>query len=141
MLYVEFPAQCEAVYVSLVVENPSTGMRCTVDAKVDTGSPYTILPPDIISAIDLTPFCMEDLEAINGSPFKTAVCMGRIYLDDNNEYIDMAVHIADDEIAIPLLGMDILRKGDTAITHVEEDGNMWLRFTFNLLPEESRILL
>ena len=42
MLYAEFPVQCDAVFVSLVVENPLTGTKCIIDVKVDTGSPYTI---------------------------------------------------------------------------------------------------
>lgn len=141
MLYVEFPAQCEAVYVSLVVENPLTGTKCTVDAKVDTGSPYTILPLEVKTMLELEEFCPETLECVDGSLFETSVCMARVILDDSGDSLDFPAHIALTNITMPLLGMDILRKGDTMITHVEDDGVMYLRFTFGLLPEEERILL
>jgi predicted aspartyl protease len=141
MLYAEYPAQCEAVFVSLVVENPSTGTKCIVDAKVDTGSPYTILPKEVMDGLDLRPFMTEALESVSGELFKTAICMGRIHLDDSGDYVDMPVHICNETLSIPLLGMDILRKGDMTLTHIEDDGQLWLRFTFDLLEETERELL
>ena len=141
MLYAEFPAQCEAVFVSLVVENPSTGTKCIVDAKVDTGSPYTILPKEVMDGIDLQPFMTEALESVSGELFKTAICMGRMHLDDSGDYVDMPLHICNETLTLPLLGMDILRKGDMTLTHIKDDDQLWLRFTFDLLEETERELL
>ena len=141
MLYVEFPAQCEAVYVSLVVENPLTGTRCTVDAKVDTGSPYTILPAEVRTLLGLEELCPETLECVDGSLFETSVCMARIILDDSGDCLDFPAHIAESDITMPLLGMDILRKGDTVMVHVQDQEELLLRFTFELLPEDQRLLL
>ena len=141
MLYAEFPAQCEAVFVSLVVENPLTGTKCIVDAKVDTGSPYTILPKEVMEGIGLQSFMTEVLETVSGEFFKTALCMGRIHLDDSGDYVDMPVHICNETLTIPLLGMDILRKGDLTLTHVKDDDQLWLRLTFNLLEDIEREFL
>ena len=37
------PAPCVQIHVPLVLENPSTGMKCIVDAKIDTGSFATVI--------------------------------------------------------------------------------------------------
>ncbi len=39
---VSLPAPCAQIHAPLVLENPSTGMRCIVDAKIDTGSFATL---------------------------------------------------------------------------------------------------
>ena len=103
MLYAEFPALCEAVYVSLVVENPLTGTKCIVDVKVDTGSPYTILPKEVMDNIGLTPFTTETLETVSGELFETAICMGRLHLDDSGDYVDLPIHVANEALSMPLL--------------------------------------
>ena len=142
MLYAEFPALCEAVYVSLVVENPLTGTKCIVDVKVDTGSPYTILPKDVMEFIGLTPFMTETLETVSGELFETSISMGRLHLDDTGDYVDLPIHVANDELSMPLLGMDVLRKGDMALKHIsDENHQQWLLFTFELLDETERIIL
>ncbi|MBR4564589.1 MAG: retroviral-like aspartic protease family protein [Paludibacteraceae bacterium] len=142
MLYAEFPALCEAVYVSLVVENPSTGTKCIVDVKVDTGSPYTILPKQVMDSIGLTPFTSETLETVSGELFETSISMGRIHLDDSGDYVDLPIHIANEELSMPLLGMDIIRKGDVTLKHIIDDNQQqWLLFTFDLLAEEDRLML
>ena len=142
MLYAEFPALCEAVYVSLVVENPSTGTKCIVDVKVDTGSPYTILPKDVMDSIGLEPFTIETLETVSGELFETDICMGRIHLDDSGDCVDLPIHIAVDQLSMPLLGMDILRKGNMTLKHFSDnDHQQWLLFTFDLLDEIDRVLL
>jgi len=142
MLYAEFPALCEAVYVSLVVENPLTGTKCIVDVKVDTGSPYTILPKEVMDNIGLTPFTTETLETVSGELFETAICMGRLHLDDSGDCVDLPIHAANEALSMPLLGMDILRKGDMALKHItDDDQQQWLLFTFNLLDEAERLLL
>lgn len=89
----------------------------------------------------MEPFMKEALETVSGELFNTSICMGRIFLDDSGDYVDMPIHICNTELSMPLLGMDILRKGDMTLTHVTEDNEEWLRFTFNLLDEGVRDLL
>jgi predicted aspartyl protease len=36
-----------------------------IDVKVDTGSPYTILPKDVMEGIDMVPFMKEALETVS----------------------------------------------------------------------------
>ena len=141
MLYVELPVLCEAVYGSFVVENPSIGTKCIVDAKIDTGSPYTIFPNELLEALDVKPFAQELLETVGGEYFETLLCMGRVYIDDCGEYVDMPIHVAKGELAMSVIGMDILRKGNSALSHIESNGEQLLKFTFSLLPEEKRELL
>ena len=68
--------------------------------------------------------------------------MGRIHLDDSGDYVDLPIHIANNDLSMPLLGMDILRKGDLTLKHItDSEQYQWLLFTFNLLDEADRILL
>ena len=68
--------------------------------------------------------------------------MGRIQLDDSGDYVDLPIHIANNDLSMPLLGMDILRKGDLTLKHItDSEQYQWLLFTFNLLDEADRILL
>lgn len=43
VMNVLLPAPCVQIHVPLVLENPSTGTRCIVDAKIDTGSFATVI--------------------------------------------------------------------------------------------------
>ena len=95
-----------------------------------------------MDSIGLAPFTTETLETVSGELFETSISMGRIYLDDTGDYVDLPIHVADDELSMPLLGMDILRKGDLSLKHITDDEQQqWLLFTFNLLDEADRILL
>ncbi len=95
-----------------------------------------------MDSIGLTPFMTETLETVSGELFETSITMGRIYLDDSGDCVDLPLHVADNELSMPLLGMDILRKGDMALKHVTDDEQQqWLLFTFDLLDEADRVLL
>ena len=92
--------------------------------------------------IGLTPFTTETLETVSGELFETAICMGRLHLDDSGDCVDLPIHVANEALSMPLLGMDILRKGDMALKHItDDDQQQWLLFTFNLLDESDRLLL
>lgn len=95
-----------------------------------------------MDSINLTPFTTETLETVSGDLFETSISMGRIHLDDTGDYVDLPIHIADGELSMPLLGMDILRKGDMTLKHItDNEQQQWLLFTFDLLDEADRILL
>ena len=92
--------------------------------------------------IGLVPFTTETLETVSGELFETSISMGRIHLDSSGDYVDLPIHVANEELSMPLLGMDILRKGDMTLKHItDEEQQQWLLFTFDLLEEADRILL
>ena len=47
----ERPVGCAGWYISL--ENPSTGQKRTIDAKVDTGAAVTIIPQTVVEGLGL----------------------------------------------------------------------------------------
>ena len=95
-----------------------------------------------MDSIGLTPFTSETLETVSGELFETSISMGRIHLDDSGDYVDLPIHIANEELSMPLLGMDIIRKGDVTLKHIIDDNQQqWLLFTFDLLAEEDRLML
>ena len=94
-----------------------------------------------MDSIDLRPFMTEVLESVSGELFKTTICMARVHLDDSGDFVDMPVHIGNESLSTPLLGMDVLRKGDMTLTHIKDDDQLWLRFTFDFLEDTERELL
>ncbi|MBR1545615.1 MAG: hypothetical protein IJ633_02300 [Prevotella sp.] len=62
------PAPCTQIHAPLVLENPSTGMKCIVDAKVDTGSFATVISSTTLQKLKLIPFIEDWVELANGEP-------------------------------------------------------------------------
>lgn len=121
-----------------MLENPSTGTKCIVDAKVDTGSFATVISSATLSKLSLVPFTEDWVELANGEPEKSSVCMCRVHLSENEEMLDVPLYVLNSENEQALLGMDILSLGDFSAEHYEdEDGDAMLRFTFSLLEEYS----
>ena len=131
---VSLPAPCNQILVSLVLENPSTGMRCIVIAKVDTGSFATVISSATLHKLGLHPFVEDWVELANGDPVKSQVCMCRVHLSEDEEVLDVPVYMLESDSEQPLLGMDILSQGDfSAIHYAASDGNPRIRFLFELL--------
>ena len=134
---VRLPAPCVQIHVPLVLENPSTGMRCTVDAKVDTGSFATVISSATMSKMGLEPFTEDWVELANGDPALSKVCMCRIHLSEDNETLDVPIYVMDSDNEQALLGMDVLSLGDFSSKHVrDEQGIAWIKFQFVLMGEE-----
>ena len=130
---VRFPAPCALIHVPLVLENPSTGTKCIVDAKVDTGSFATVISSTTLAKLQLKPFIDDWVELANGDAAKSQVCMCRIYLSEDEEKLDLPIYVMDSDNEQALLGMDILSQGDFSAEHEETpDGQQWLRFRFEL---------
>ena len=128
------PAPCVQIHVPLVLENPSVGTRCIVDAKVDTGSFATVVSLKTIKKLGLKPFITDWVELANGEAAESQVCMCRIHLSEDNETFDLPVYVMDSENEQALLGMDILSLGDFSVVHYDsEDSRKWIRFKFQLL--------
>ena len=130
---VRFPAPCALIHVPLVLENPSTGTKCIVDAKVDTGSFATVISSATLDRLQLKPFSDDWVELANGETAQTQVCMCRVHLSEDEERLDLPIYVVNSDSEQALSGMDILSLGDFSAVHEETpDGQRWLRFCFNL---------
>lgn len=131
------PAPCVQIHVPLVLENPSTGTRCIVDAKVDTGSFATVISSATKRKLQLETFTNDIVELANGETAESDVCMCRVHLSEDEEKLDLPIYVMNSDNEQVLLGMDILSLGDFQASHfVSSDGRQWLRFQFTLLEEE-----
>lgn len=132
---VSLPAPCVQILVPLVLENPLTGMRCIVDAKVDTGSFATVISSATLEKLQLSPFTEDWVALANGDPARSVVCMCRAHLSEE-ETLDLPVYVMDSDNEQALLGMDILSLGNFNASHYQsDDGQMWLRFSFSFLDD------
>ncbi len=131
------PAPCVQIHAPLVLENPSTGTRCIVDAKIDTGSFATVISSATLAKLNLTPFTEDWVELANGDPAKSEVCMCRVHLSEDEEMLDLPVYVMNSDNEQALLGMDILSLGDfSAVHHESSDGQHWIRFHFDLTDQD-----
>ena len=127
------PAPCVRILVPLVLENPSTGTRCTIDATVDTGSFATVVSSKTMEKLGLEPFTNDIVALANGDEVESKVCMCRVYLSEDEEELDVPLYVMDSDSEQALLGMDILSMGDFAASHYDDaKGLRWLRFVFQL---------
>ena len=134
---VSLPAPCAQILVPLVLENPSTGMKCIIDAKVDTGSFATVISSATLSKLRLVPFTEDWVELANGEPAKSEVCMCRVHLSEDEEMLDVPLYVMNSDNEQALLGMDILALGDFSAEHYNSnEGLSMLRFNFTLLEED-----
>ena len=53
MLRLKLSAPYEQVYVYISLENPLTGQKRTIDAKIDTGAAVTVIPKSVIEGLEL----------------------------------------------------------------------------------------
>ena len=127
------PAPCVQIHAPLVLENPSTGARCIVDAKIDTGSFATVISSRTFSKLGLEAFSEDWVSLANGEAAKSMVSMCRVYLSPDDEEIDLPIYVMDSDNEQALLGMDILSLGDFSAMHQEgKDGREWIRFKFKI---------
>ena len=130
------PAPCVQIHVPLVLENPSAGNKCIIDAKVDTGSFATVVSQKTITKLGLKPFISDWVELANGEAVESEVCMCRIHLSEDDETFDLPVYVMDSDNEQALLGMDILSLGDFSVSHYDTaDNHHWIRFQFQMLED------
>ena len=128
---------CAQIRVPLVLENPSTGTKCIIDAKIDTGSFATVISEKTMEKLGLSPFTSDWVEMANGIATESKVCMCRIHLSEDEEELDMPLYVMDSSNEVALVGMDILSLGDFSLIHCESnDEQQWLRFTFRLIDTD-----
>ena len=130
-------APCVQIHVPLVLENPSTGAKCIVDAKVDTGSFATVISSATKRKLQLEPFTNDWVELANGEAAQSEVCMCRVHLSEDEEQLDLPIYVMNSDNEQALLGMDILSLGDFHASHFSDSkGQQWLRFQFSLLEDD-----
>lgn len=69
------PAPCTQIHVPLVLENPLTGTKCIIDAKIDTGSFATVISKRTANRLGLEAFTEDWVELANGEASMSEVCM------------------------------------------------------------------
>ena len=127
------PAPCTQIHVPLVLENPSTGTKCIVDAKVDTGSFATVISTATLRKLGIQPFIEDWVELANGEPVLSQVCMCRVHLSEDEEMLDLPIYVMNSDNEQALMGINILSLGDFSASHVTgHDAEQWLRFVFYL---------
>ena len=120
-----------------MLENPSTGTKCIVDAKVDTGSFATVIATATLRKLGLKPFTEDWVELANGEPALSEVCMCRVHLSEDQEMLDLPIYVMNSDNEQALMGMDILSLGDFSAVHVSgADGQQWIRFKFYLKEQD-----
>lgn len=136
------PAPCVQIHVPLVLENPSTGTKCIVDAKIDTGSFATVIATKTVQKLGLEPFAEDWVELANGEPSLSKVCMCRVYLSEDEEQLDLPVYVMDSDNEQALLGMDVLSLGDFSAVHCRKDNmiGQWLKFEFHFSDDSDMFL-
>ena len=112
-------------------------MRCIIDAKIDTGSFATVISSTTFEKLQLSSFTEDWVELANGELAKSRVSMCRLHLSEDEEMLDLPVYVMNSDNEQALIGMDVLSLGDFSATHrVTDDGERWLRFSFQLIEND-----
>ena len=75
MLRLKLSAPYEQVYVYISLENPSTGRKLTIDAKVDTGAAVTVIPKSVVEGLGLPSLGNFGFTMVDGTPLMTEAQM------------------------------------------------------------------
>ena len=85
MLRLKLSAPYEQVYVCISLENPSTGRKLTIDAKVDTGAAVTIIPRSVLEGFGLPTLGKCGFTMVDGTPLMTEAQMCRLSFSDEDD--------------------------------------------------------
>ena len=122
MLQLKLNEPYNRVFVRLGLENPSTGVRNIVDAKIDTGAIVTTVPKEFVEALGLEVLGKRNLAMADGSPLQAYVCLCNVTFSDEDT-IEVPIHVVDSTTGIALIGMDILQYCNYAQWHEWDDCN------------------
>ncbi len=140
MLRLKLSAPYEQVYVYISLENPSTGQKHTIDAKVDTGAAVTVIPKSVVEGLDLPSLGKCSFTMVDGTPLVTEAQMCRLSFSDEDT-IDTPIYVCDSESGVALLGMDVLRLCNYAQWHEWSDDEHSVYFQMELISEELMLLV
>ena len=136
MIQLKLKEGCAQVFVRLSLENPSTGARNIVDAKIDTGAIVTIIPMDCVSGMGFEIVGESVFTAANGEPLHTYVTNAILSLSDEDE-LETPIYLVKNNSSLPLIGMDFLSQCNFAQWHESENGAHTLHFEIETFKEET----
>ena len=136
MLRLKLSAPYEQVYVYISLENPLTGQKLTIDAKVDTGAAATIIPKRLAEGLSLPALGNCSFTMVDGTPLTTEARMCRLSFSDEDT-IDTPIYVCDSDAGIALLGMDVLRLCNFAQWHEWSDDEHSVYFQMELISEDA----
>lgn len=140
MLRLKLSAPFEQVYVCISLENPSTGQKLTIDAKVDTGAAVTVIPKSVVEVLVLPSLGNCGFTMVDGTPLMTEAQMCRLSFSDEDT-IDTPIYVCDSESGVALLGMDVLRLCNFAQWHEWSADEHVVYFQMELLGEEAILMM
>lgn len=140
MLRLKLSAPYEQVYVFISLENPLTGQKHTIDAKIDTGAAVTVIPKSAVKGLELPSLGTCTFTMVDGTPLKTEAQMCRLGLSDEDT-IETPIYVCDSESGVALLGMDVLRLCNFAQWHEWSDDEHSVYFELELLSDEEVLLI
>lgn len=133
MLRLKLSEPYAQVFVRLGLENPSTGARNIVDAKIDTGAVVTTVPMEFVTDLGLEVIGERTLAMADGSPLHAYVCLCDVSISDE-DVIEVPIHVCKSTTGVALIGMDILHYCNFAQWHEWDDKNSHsIRFEIELL--------
>ena len=126
------------MYISL--ENPSTGQKRTIDAKIDTGAAVTVIPKTVVEGLGLPSLGNCSFTMVDGTPLTTEAQMCRLSFSDEDT-IDTPIYVCDSEAGVALLGMDVLRLCNYAQWHEWSEKEHSVYFEMELISEEAMLMI
>lgn len=136
MLRLKLDAPYEQVYVCISLENPSTGQKLTIDAKIDTGAAVTVIPRTVVKGLGLPSLGNCGFTMVDGTPLMTEAQMCRLSFSDEDT-IDTPIYVCDSESGVALLGMDVLRLCNFAQWHEWSGDEHSVYFEMELISDEQ----
>ena len=128
------------MYVYISLENPSTGKKLTIDAKVDTGAAVTVIPKSAVESLDLPSLGNCSFTMVDGTPLTTEAQMCRLSFSDEDT-IDTPIYVCNSESGVALLGMDVLRLCNFTQWHEWADEEHSVYFQMELISEELILMI
>ncbi len=138
MLQLKLNAPSDQVFIGLTLENPLTGNRCTIDAKVDTGAAVTFISRKLVEGLELETLGHTTLILADGRPLQAEVQMCRISFSDEDEF-ETPIYVNESDTDIVLLGMDVLKLCNFSQTHIWEGSEHYVLFQIELLGEDAML--
>jgi predicted aspartyl protease len=136
MLRLKLSAPYEQVYVYISLENPLTGQKRTIDAKIDTGAAVTVIPKSVVEGLGLASLGSCCFTMVDGTPLKMDAQMCRLSFS-NEDTIDTPIYVCDSEAGVALLGMDVLRLCNFSQWHEWSDNDHSVYFEMELVSEDA----
>ena len=136
MLRLKLSAPYEQVYVFISLENPLTGQKRTIDAKVDTGAAVTVIPKMVMEGLGLPSLGKCSFTMVDGTPLEMEAQLCRLSFSDEDT-IDTPIYVCDSESGVALLGMDVLRQCNFAQWHEWSNDEHSVYFEMELISEDT----